>query len=333
MTDGARNTIPKGNNSARLCTGFEPLVAQLRVNYQSLKRKYTMKNQSQLSTFSFESKSIRTLAIDNEPWFIAKDLCDTLGIKNPSQALENLDEDERSMFNIGRSKVHGGGGEVNIINESGMYTLILRCRDAVKKGSIPHRFRKWVTAEVLPAIRKTGKYESKTTVDDRTGLRNAVNMLVSKKGLIYSDAYHLIHQRFNVESIEDLTLEQLPQAVEYVHRIVLEGELITTPKKDECFNFEFTEHELQQLVWAWFALLRGSELCQVLHPALKKIGSHYAASVYGVAYEYRHTIQKSQKVLERITEQFECEQGNNWRVLKYLRAYNPKATGFQLDIL
>ena len=198
MTDGARNTIPKGNNSARLCTGFEPLVAQLRVNYQSLKRKYTMKNQSQLSTFNFESKSIRTLAINNEPWFVAKDLCDTLGIKNPSQALENLDEDERSMFNIGRSKVHGGGGEVNIVSESGMYTLILRCRDAVKKGSVPHRFRKWVTAEVLPTIRKTGKYESKTTADDRTGLRNAVNMLVSKKGLIYSDAYHLIHQRFNV---------------------------------------------------------------------------------------------------------------------------------------
>ena len=114
---------------------------------------------------------------------------------------------------------------------------------------------------------------------------------------------------------------------------MLEGELITTPKKDECFNFEFTEHELQQLVWAWFALLRGTELCQILHPALKKIGSHYAASVYGVAYEYRSTLRQEHNVLTRITEQFECEQGNNWRVLKHLRAYNPKATGFQLDIL
>ena len=84
---------------------------------------------------------------------------------------------------------------MNIVSESGMYTLILRCRDAVKKGSVPHRFRKWVTAEVLPAIRKTGKYESKTTVDDRTGLRNAVNMLVSKKGLIYSEAVVVIHRR------------------------------------------------------------------------------------------------------------------------------------------
>ena len=101
----------------------------------------------------------------------------------------------------------------------------------------------------------------------------------------------------------------------------------------EKFTFEFTEHELQQLVWAWFALLRGMELCQVLHPALKQIGSYYAAPVHDIAYEYRSTLRHAHNVLTRITEQFECEQGNSWRVLKYLRAYNPKATGFQLDIL
>ena len=101
----------------------------------------------------------------------------------------------------------------------------------------------------------------------------------------------------------------------------------------EKFTFEFTEYELQQLAWAWFALLRGMELCQVLHPALKQIGSHYAAPVHDIAYEYRSTLRQAHNVLTRITEQFECEQGNNWRVLKYLRAYNPKATGFQLDIL
>ncbi|EFA28052.1 hypothetical protein HAINFHK1212_1303, partial [Haemophilus influenzae HK1212] len=165
--------------------------------------------------------------INNEPWFVAKDVCDAIGIDNNRKALLALDEDEKGVT---LSYTLGGQQEMNIISESGMYTLILRCRDAVKKGSIPHRFRKWVTAEVLPTIRKTGKYESKTSVNDRTGLRNAVNMLVSRKGLIYSDAYHLIHQRFNVESIEDLTLEQLPEAVEYVHKIILEGELITDPE-------------------------------------------------------------------------------------------------------
>lgn len=204
-----------------------------------------MSNQTQLSTFNFESNSIRTLAINNEPWFVAKDVCDAIGLTNSRMSLIALDEDEKGVSLI---YTPSGQQEVNIISESGMYTLILRCRDAVKKGSIPHRFRKWVTAEVLPTIRKTGKYESKTSVNDRTGLRNAVNMLVSRKGLIYSDAYHLIHQRFNVESIEDLTLEQLPEAVEYVHKIILEGELITEPELpngEKKFSFEFTEYELQ----------------------------------------------------------------------------------------
>ncbi|CBY81107.1 bacteriocin [Haemophilus influenzae biotype aegyptius] len=108
---------------------------------------------------------------------------------------------------------------------------------------------------------------------------------------------------------------------------------LALPEPEKKYTREFTEHDLQQLVWAWFALLRGTELCQVLHPALKQIGSHYAASVYSMAYEYRSTLRHAHNVLTRITEQFECEQGNNWRVLKYLRAYNPKATGFQLDIL
>lgn len=294
-----------------------------------------MSNQPQLSTFNFESNSIRTLAINNEPWFVAVDICRALNLSSPSMAIANLDDDEKYTLSLTEG-IEGVGKQVqelNLVSESGMYTLILRCRDAVKKGSIPHRFRKWVTSEVLPTIRKTGKYESKTTADDRTGLRNAVNMLVSKKGLIYSDAYNLVHQYMNVERIEDIPAEKLQSAVEYVHRIVLEGELIATPKKDECFNFEFTEHELQQLVWAWFALLRGTELCQVLHPALKQIGSHYAAPVHDIAYEYRSTLRQAHNVLNRITEQFECKQGNNWRVLKYLRAYNPKATGFQLDIL
>lgn len=288
-----------------------------------------MSNQSQLSTFSFESNSIRTLAIDNEPWFIAKDLCDTLGIKNPTQALENLDEDERSMFNIGRSKVHGGGGEVNIVSESGMYTLILRCRDAVKKGSVPHRFRKWVTAEVLPTIRKTGKYESKTTADDRTGLRNAVNMLVSKKGLIYSEAYHLIHQRFNVESIEDLTLEQLPQAVEYVHKIILEGELITDvalpESKPKTYTIEMTENDITVLLWLWFIAVRVIGSLKMLVKPLKLLQAPIAPEVVSQANEYPFTVEHARRILLKMSKDLEADpwrDDNLSRVLPKIRKFN-----------
>ena len=241
-------------------TGFElPTTRTIGV---SLKRNLQMTTQTkQLSTFNFENQSIRALVINNEPWFVAKDLCDTLGITNPSKAILNLDDDEKMIStdsNLKLGSAGNGAQSLALVSESGMYTLILRCRDAVKKGSVPHRFRKWVTSEVLPQIRKTGSY-SKTTVDQRTGLRNAVNMLVSKKGLIYSDAYHLIHQRFNVESIEDLTLEQLPQAVEYIHKILLEGELIIEEKKESSMNLNLTESELKDLINTWMAFTRFSD--------------------------------------------------------------------------
>lgn len=66
----------------------------------------------------------------------------------------------------------------------------------------------------------------KTTVNERTPLRDAVNLLVGKKGLRYDDAYNMVHQRFNIDSIDELDLEQIPLAVEYVHRIALEGEFL-----------------------------------------------------------------------------------------------------------
>ena len=94
--------------------------------------------------------SVRTIFANNEVWFCAKDVCGILEIKNVTQAVQRLDEDERSMFNIGRQ------GNTNFINESGLYTLILR---SDKKEAKP--FRKWITSEVIPAIRKTGKYEEK----------------------------------------------------------------------------------------------------------------------------------------------------------------------------
>lgn len=83
--------------------------------------------------------------------------------------------------------------------------------------------------DVLYQYWTKGKAENprkKTTVDERTPLRDAVNMLVSKKHLMYPEAYAMIHQRFNVESIEELDASQIPQAVEYIHRVVLEGEFI-----------------------------------------------------------------------------------------------------------
>lgn len=113
-----------------------------------------------VTPFSFENHQIRTVSINGNPWFIASDVCLALKISNVSDALYKLDDDERLYLGLTEAqKIDKMAREINIISESGMYTLVLRCRDAVKQGTLPHRFRKWVTNEVLPSIRKTGKYE------------------------------------------------------------------------------------------------------------------------------------------------------------------------------
>lgn len=101
-----------------------------------------------LSIFKYESKEVRTVDIDGETYWVAKDVCEVLDIKNATQAVAQLDQDELTMFYIG-----GQVGEVNVINESGLYSLIIRSNKPEAK-----RFKKWITSEVLPSIRKTGQY-------------------------------------------------------------------------------------------------------------------------------------------------------------------------------
>lgn len=114
------------------------------------------KNPTPDAVFKFESATtVRMFSIDGNPWFSASDVCKALGLTNSRMSLKALDDDEKG---VSSTYTPGGSQSVNVINESGLYTLILRCRDAVTPGTIPYRFRKWVTSEVLPQIRRTGRY-------------------------------------------------------------------------------------------------------------------------------------------------------------------------------
>ena len=111
---------------------------------------------SEIQSYNFSGASLRTLTDEaGEPWFVAKDVCDILEISNPSDALKRLDDDERSRFNLGRQ------GETNIVNEAGLYVLVLGSRKPEA-----HEFKRWVTHEVLPQIRKAGGYIPTTDADD-----------------------------------------------------------------------------------------------------------------------------------------------------------------------
>lgn len=103
-----------------------------------------------LIPFAFEGSSVRAVSRDGEPWFVLADVCRVLEHSNPSQAASRLDDDEKGIIS---GDTPSGAQDMLAVNESGLYSLILTSRKPAAK-----RFKKWVTAEVLPTIRKTGGY-------------------------------------------------------------------------------------------------------------------------------------------------------------------------------
>ena len=115
----------------------------------------TVKNSAdnQLSkafTFNASNQQVRVVTINDEPYFVAKDVCDILELTNARMTVQSLDEDERCKYCLPRQ------GDTWVVNESGLYHLIFQSRKPEAKA-----FRKWVTAEVLPTLRRTGRYEVK----------------------------------------------------------------------------------------------------------------------------------------------------------------------------
>ena len=112
---------------------------------------------SNVIPFVFEDHLVRAFTIDGEPWFVLADLCAVLNLSNPSKVAADLDPDEvMTLTNSeGHSGQRGGAQSYNIVSESGLYALVFKSRKPEAK-----RFRKWVTAEVLPTIRRTGRYEA-----------------------------------------------------------------------------------------------------------------------------------------------------------------------------
>ena len=100
---------------------------------------------------------------------------------------------------------------------------------------------------------------------------------------------------------------------------------LVLPEPEKKFTFEFTEYELQELAWLWFAFKRGVGTFQHIERAFNVLGSNMSGQIYGQAYEYLSVLRSTNQILNRITSDFDIDPMTNWRVLKHLRGFNPKA--------
>lgn len=213
---------------------------------------------SNLTIFNFENTPVQTIIENNEVFFRAAQLAELLEYKNPHDALKkHVDPDDLAKREIVNSV--NKRAQVLFVNESGMYSLILGSKLESAK-----RVKRWVTSEVLPAIRKTGKYQ-------------------------------------------------------------LHPQQLALPEPEKKFTFEFTEYELQQLIWLWFAFKRGVGTFQHIEKAFKALGSNMSGQIYGQAYEYLSVLRSTNRILNRITKEFEIDPMTNWRALEHLRKFDQKA--------
>ncbi|ENV9319866.1 Bro-N domain-containing protein [Neisseria gonorrhoeae] len=252
-----------------------------------------------VQVLNFQQNSVRTVA-DNkgELWFLANDVCEILGYTNPRRTVD-LHCKSRGVTKR-YTPTASGEQEMTYINEPNLYRLIIKSRKPAAEA-----FEEWVMETVLPAIRKTGGYQitPKTTADDRTGLRQAVAALVGRKGIDYYSAYSMIHQRFNVESVEGIPAGKLPEAVAYVHALtlhtgltgeVLDREPLPAPQPALPISGNALAGIAAMVYYGTWMI----ELGKDISAPLKQLGNRQAVTMWTVWHETRSILKRSAAALE-----------------------------------
>ena len=152
-----------------------------------------------------EFGAVRAVTLEGEPWFVAADVCRALGLGNSSQAIAKLDDDEKSGVII--SDPHGREQVTRFISESGLYALVLSSRKPEAKA-----FKRWITHEVIPAIRKTGGYiAGQETMDDDQLLANAL-MVAQRKIAVRNKQLEAANEKIKADAPKVLFAETVQKA-------------------------------------------------------------------------------------------------------------------------
>jgi len=171
---------------------------------------------SDVIAFSFENNKVRTLGTPETPLFIAADVCAALKHSNPRQALrDNVDPEDQIKVEI---ETNGGRQTVNAVNESGLYALIFGSKLDTAK-----RFKRWVTSEVLPTIRRTGRYEAPKpeyiTVEHRWAIQKAVGRKARGQSVNYQTVYRALKDHFKVEKYTHILEADFDAAIAFIESL------------------------------------------------------------------------------------------------------------------
>lgn len=184
--------------------------------------------------------------------------------------------------------------------------------------------------------------ELHTFLEIQTRYNDWIKNRINEYGFIQDEDYLVITERTNgrprkeyhitLDMGKELGMVERNERGRQIRKYFIECERrasqpkqIALPEPEKKFTFEFTEYELQQLAWLWFAFKRGVGTFQHIERAFNVLGSNMSSQIYGQAYEYLSVLRSTNQILNRITSDFDIDQMTNWRVLQHLRDFNPKA--------
>ncbi|MDY0523129.1 BRO family protein [Pasteurella multocida] len=127
------------------------------------------------------------------------------------------------------------------------------------------------------------------------------------------------------EPFETWVFEEVLPQIRKTGKYEVQSQQLALPEPEKKYTFSFTEYELQQLAWAWFAFSRCTETLRKLYSPLQKLGSHFAPKAYGQGMEYYRLVQSTNDTINRITKDFKCVSNDNWRVLEHVRNFDKNA--------
>lgn len=171
----------------------------------------------QALSFSFENMAVRTLGTPEHPLFVALDVCSALGYAKARNAVaQHVDPEDLIKSDI---DTNGGRQTINCVNESGLYALIFGSKLESAK-----RFKRWVTSEVLPAIRKTGRYEAQETITpaEQRAIQREVAIRAHKTASNYRTIYRAIKARYQIARYDQLPRTQLEDCLDFIREVELD---------------------------------------------------------------------------------------------------------------
>ncbi|HAV46318.1 MAG TPA: hypothetical protein DCX44_13790 [Halomonas sp.] len=268
---------------------------------------------AEILPFRFDTREVRTLLIDDQPWFVASDVARALEYREAERFTRWLDDDERGTQIVGTPS---GDQGMTIINESGLYSAILRSRKPEAK-----RFKKWVTAEVLPAIRKHGHYHDTegrmSTLIGQTIGTDGFHCLAAvvdgrlrhyPKGIQQRARSHLwsqVRKAFGVSRGEDIPASQLNAARQFIAAYALEGEWLpaspcTTVDAPHILPATLDKADQLNLQSLCCHMLQIRDLYRHYHlyDALTQLGSPAGKRLYGHVVDGATIAQRYQPKLE-----------------------------------